>query len=286
MKSLVTAMALVAAAGAANAQVPSVEFRLVERNGQTTVPTPLGATLATDGNLNYAVQARVVGGGATDFLGNFSFDIVASGEADANGTLTKLLTSNADGSYTTNPTNANNATVGRGGLAAGYTYLAGINPNFNGLINLTGGTFTNTAASQEIGLVTGSPTGSALLLLTDTMGTGNPDTYSGSGTTAPIDPTIAAASLGAAGNFIDVYRFKYTISNLSVDRFITFSLANVTAQIGNSLALANGVWGPVQANASAVATAAAPVHVIVPAPASAALLGLGGLIAARRRRTA
>ena len=36
---------------------------------------------------------------AGEFLGNFSFDIVASGEADSYGTLAKLLISNADGTY-------------------------------------------------------------------------------------------------------------------------------------------------------------------------------------------
>ncbi len=278
---LVTAMALVATAGAANAQVPAVEFRFVERQGQTQVSVPFGATPTTDGVLNFAIQARVTGGTATDFLGNFSFDIIANGEADANGTLTKLLTSDAAGTYNANSNQSNNATVGRGGLAVIYTYLAGINPNFNGLINTTGGTFTNTAGSQEIGLVTGSPTGNALLLLTDTMGTGNPDTYSGSGVTAPIDPTVASTYLGAAGNFVDVYRFKYTLSS-TASRVINFSLANLTAQVGSSLQLSNGVWGPAQANAAASSTGISiPV---APAPASAALLGLGGLVAARRRR--
>jgi hypothetical protein len=286
MKSLVTAMALVAAAGAANAQVPAVQFQIVERQGQSSIPNPPTGTTVADNVLNFAIQARVTGGTATDFLGNFSFDIVASGESDSNGTLTKLLTSNLDGSYAANTTQTNSSAVGRGGLPAIYTYLAGINPNFNGLINTSGGTFTNTAGSQEIGLVTGSPTGNALLLLTDTAGSGAPDTYPGSGNTAPIDPTIASTYMGAGGNFVDVYRFKYTVSDVTTARNITFTLANLTAQIGNSLLLSNGVWGPVQANAGATSTGVTVNVVGVPAPASAALLGLGGLVAARRRRTA
>ena len=65
------------------------------------------------------------------------------------------------------------------------------------------------------------------------------------------------------------------------------NLANATAQIGTGLQLSNGVWGPVQANAQVSGNAGVTVHVDgIPAPASAALLGLGGLVAARRRRTA
>jgi hypothetical protein len=286
MKSLVTAMALVAAAGAANAQ--SVEFRIRERQNQTqwNLGQPTAAPL-NDGILNYTVQGRVVGGSAGSFLGNFSFDVVASGEADANGLVQKAAISNADGSYNTSASQYNaNATVGRGGLSAVYSYLAGISPNFNGLINLSGGTFTNTAGSQEIGLVTGSPSGSALLLLADTGGTGNPDTYSGSGTTAPVDGTLANSFLGANGNWVSLYNFNYTVSNTTTDRFITFSLANVAAQIGTGLQLSNGVWGPVQANATATSGTNAVNIIAIPAPASAALLGLGGLVATRRRRVA
>lgn len=189
MKSLVTAMALVAAAGAASAR--SVEFRIIERQGQTSIPAVVGATPTTDAVLNYAVQARVVGGSASQFLGNFSFDIRANGEADANGTLTKMLISNA-GTYAANT--ASRTTPPLVAVVSIYSYLAGISPNFNGLINTTGGTFTNTAGAQEIGLVTGSPTGSAFLALADQDFDGNPDTFPGSGTASSTDATLAATT--------------------------------------------------------------------------------------------
>ncbi len=83
---------------------------------------------------------------------------------------------------------------------------------------------------------------------------------------------------------MDVYRFKYTVSDVNTTRDITFNLANVGAQIATSLQLSNGVWGPVQANASATSSGVSVTVVGIPAPASAALLGLGGLIATRRRR--
>jgi hypothetical protein len=276
--------AIAAAAGTIHAQ--SVEFRIVERQGQTIIPVPAGATPTTDAVLNYAVQARVLGGTADQFLGTFSFDIVAPGEADSSGTLTRLLTSNADGTYAANTAQANSSTIGRGGLAAIYTYLAGIGPTFNGIINASGGTFTNTPGNQEIGLVTGAPIGNSLLLLADGNGDGNPDTYPGTGTTAPIDPTIASTYLGAGGSFVDVYRFKYTVSNLVDPRLITFTLANLTAQIGSDgLAFSNGAWGPASQHNAATTLTNSTVIVLFPAPGAGAAFMLGcGWAGARRRR--
>ncbi len=282
MRTLSSAALAVILATAGTAYGQTVEFRIVERQGQTSIPIPFGATATTDGVLNFAIQARVTGGTASQFLGNFSFDIVAAGEADSNGTLTKLLTSNVDGSYAANTAQSSNGTVGRGGLSAIYAYLAGIGQSFNGLINTSGGTFTNTLGNQEIGLIAGSPTGNSLLLLTDTGGSGNPDTYPGSGTAAPIDPTIASTYLGAGGNFVDVYRFKYTLT-LASTRVITFNLVNPTAQIASSLLLANGVWGP--ANPLNVPVTTSGVIFGMPAPGSAFLLSLAGLTATWRRRT-
>jgi hypothetical protein len=264
--SCLVCTAVVAAAGAAHGQ--SVEFRIVEREGQNIILFSSGSSTTSDGVLNFAVQARVVGGSATQFLGTFSFNIIAPGEPDANGTLAKLLTSNVDGTYAANMTQSTNASVNRGGLAAIYCFLAGINPNFNGLINTSGGSFTNTPGNQEIGIVTGSPAGNSLLLLTDPNGTGNPATYPGTGTTAAIDPAIAATYLGAAGNFVDVYRFKYTLTD-ATPRSLSFNLANVTAEIGSSLQNTNGTWVPVQSSATATATG---ILFPFPAPASASLL--------------
>ncbi len=297
--AVLSACVLAGIAGAA--QASTVEFRIVERRGQiawtgtnfgfTSIPgvPPIpnlalasGSNVTNDEVLNFAVQARVVGGLPGEALGNFGFDVV-SNDQTARGTLTRSSISDASGAYT--PTNyGSNSTVGRGGLSSIYGYLAGINPNFNGLINTSGGSFTENPAVNDLGLVTGSPTGNSLLLLTDTQGAGAPDTYSGVGTTAPLDSAVADSYLGADGNFRDVYHFNYYMSSNAI-RTVTFSLANAQAQTFFDLALANGVWGPNNPlNAVAVATGASVV--VTPAPASVALLGLGGLVAARRRRTA
>lgn len=270
--------AAVLAAFAGLAQAQSVEFRIIERQGQTVVPSNLGTMATTDAVLNYAVQARVVGGTAGEFLGNFSFDIVASGEADSYGTLAKLLISNADGTYTPNTAQVTNNAVGRGGLAAAYSYLAGISPNYNGLLNTSGGAFTNTPGSQEVGLVTGSPAGNSALLVLDPFGVWNPP--------IPFDPAITAEFLGAAGNFVDVYRFKYTVTTIptSTYRAATFSLQNITAQVGTAFQLSNGLFSPVQSPASATATGSTVFIGTPPSPGVGASIGVVAMLTGIRRR--
>lgn len=228
-----------AAAGIGRAQ--SVEFRIVEREGQSGVASPFGAMATSDNVLNFAVQARVVGGSATEFLAEFAFDIVGTGEPDSSGTLAKLLVSNADGTYAANPGQTTSTIVGRGGLSAIYAALAMQNATFNGVVNTSSGTFTNTAGAQEIGLISGSASGAPLLLLTDLNQDGNPDTYPGSGTIAPMSPSVASAYLGAGGNFVDVYRFKYTTS-VATARTITFHLSGIGVRTASDLVLLNGTW--------------------------------------------
>jgi len=292
-------MALVAAAGAANAQV---EFRIIERNGQSVIPNPPTANSAnstTDSRLNYAVQARVNGGPAGAVLANFAFTLRATGELDAYGAPPSggpflLATSLTNGTYDPNANQSTSQANGTTGMAAQYRYLIGVNPSFAGLVNTSGGTFTNTPNNQEIGLITGANIGSALLQQTDFGGggptgddpDGNPDSYTGSGTTAPIPAAYANTYLGGNGNWIDIYRFTYITSNATLTRDIVWSLADLQAQYGTQFVLSNGVWGTDTINAT-VTQAPNTVHVVgIPAPASAALLGLGGLVASRRRRTA
>jgi len=277
---------LAGAVGSA-AQATNVEFRILERRGQTAWnPFSTQTVPGNDNVLNFTVQARVVGGTPGEALGNFGFDIV-SNEAQGNGTLAKArITTAGTPNYDTSAAQyGSNATVGTGGLAGSYAYLASVNPNFNGLINASGGSFTENPAVNDLGLVTGSPTAGFLLLSTDSDGDGNPDTYSGSGSTAPLDPALADQFFAADGNWLSMYNFNYTVSNTS-SRVINFSLANVQAQTFHDLALANSVWGP-NNPVNAMQISAAGINIPVsPAPGAAALLGLGGLVAARRRRTA
>jgi hypothetical protein len=239
LKPLAIAAALACVSGSALAQ--SVEFRVVERRAQKQVTPPF-----TDNVLDFAVQARVVGAPDTG-LGQFQFNIHLVGEPEASGTLTRVLISNTDGTYATNGF-SNNGTVGRGGIAAPYSYLAGISAFFNGLINTSGGSFTN-GPDQEILAITGSPTGNAMLLVTDLNGDGNPDTWPGTGTAAPLDVALANTYFAANGNFIDLYHFKYTLSDTTTQRSITVTLEALSAQTFTSWVFTNGVWGPVQSNA-------------------------------------
>jgi MYXO-CTERM domain-containing protein len=284
MTRIVT-MACVLAGVAGSAMATQVEFRLVERRGQTAWNSGQPTSVPLNDNiLNLAVQARVVNGGQDEALGNFGFDITTN-EAQTDGTLNYARISNLDGTYNTGATqyaSTLGSVVGQSGLATGYAYLAGINPNFNGLINASGGSFTDNPAIHEIGLVTGSPTGNSLLLITDTMGAGAPDTYPGTGSTAPLDHALADQYFAADGNWIDVYHFNYTILSNAI-RQIHFNLNNAQAQTFNGLALANGVWGP-NSPTNATTTSAGVDISVTPAPGAAALLGLGGLVAARRRR--
>jgi hypothetical protein len=236
MSKLLTAvvvLALYCVCGVATAQ--TVEFRIVEREGQSTISS------SADAELNMAVQARIVGGAPGTALGNFSFDIVMPGEPDSFGTLAKGLISNLDGTYAA--AIAANASVGRGGLARQYTYFAALNAGFNGLINVSGGTFTNTPV-QEIGLVTGVSAGTALLGTPgiDADSDGNPDTWPGSGSTAPLDPAAGATYFGVGGAWIDIYHFRYTATNLT-SRTLQFELRGTTSQTFLGLLMSNGVWG-------------------------------------------
>ena len=279
--SAVLVCALAGFAGTARAT--NVEFRIVERRGQTAWDGVSNSVPLNDNILNLAVQARVVGGAADESLGDFRFDILTN-DVESAGTLAKCRISNADGTYVTDSTAFNNnPTVGRGGLAAIYTYLVGINPNFNGLINTSGGTFTQNPAINDLGLVYATPKGNSILLLTDLDGDGNPDTYPGSGTTAPIDPTIANTYLGANGNFVDVYHFNYAMT-AATNPLLSFSLNVSLAQTFGAFGFVNLVWCPGNpVNAMNIVTSNYDFRV-TPAPASVAILGLASLAAARRRR--
>jgi hypothetical protein len=271
--------AVVSFAGAASAA--TVDFRIVERRGQTSWdPFIVQSSPLNDNILNLAVQARVRGGALNESLGNFAFNIIMPGEAETDGTLTKGAISNTDGTYNTSATQYNNSsTIGRGGLSAIYSYLAGIGSDFNGLINLSGGNWTQTP-NQDIGKITGSPTGGSLLLLADPAMTSNPATYPGTGTTAPLDPAIANTYLAANGNWVDVYHFNYTITSQALRGF-HFTLDSTSAQTFTSLSLVNSVWGA-DAPLNAQVTATGLDLQLVPAPATLGLLPAGVILLGRR----
>ncbi len=302
--------AAAALVGGATAQ--TVEFRFVERTGQSFIAIGSG-----DNVLSFAVQARVVGLVGTG-IGSYTFDIQMPGEADTFGTLTKERSSNNDNSIYSGAPAVNN-TVGRGGIPYQYSYLAGISASFNGHINVSGGTFTNTPGSQEIGLITGSCVGNALLGIPgidvrngDVLGAVpppgdcsdgivasdcNPDTWndlhtwnSGGGTapvpansdTAPFDPAIGATYLGVGGGWVDVYRFRYTVSNLT-PRTFTLSFANTAghfgAQLSNQLMFNTGSWAAANSGSASVSVMPLVVPVGNPGACCGASGGSGGCAA-------
>jgi hypothetical protein len=239
LASLLAAAALNAAASA-----QTVEFRIVERTGQTQV-TPGGDVV-----LDFAVQAKVTAGAVGTALCGFAFDIVMVGEPDASGLLAKGLISNPDHTYAAG-FSANSA-VGSGGLAAQYDSLANISAVFNGSINTSVASFTNTPGNQEIGLVTGAMLSPAILATPgmDPLGEGNPATWSGYGhgatpifgSTAALDPAIGAGFF-AEGQFVDVYRFRYTVTDFT-GRQINVTLRNVAVQAFGQFLFTNNTWGP------------------------------------------
>lgn len=273
-----SAVAVVSCALAAHAQ--TVEFRIVERTSQTQ------ATLL-DPVLDLAVQARFNGANS---LGGFYFDIRILGEQESRGSLARGGITNLDGTY--DPTINTGTVVGRHGLARQYSYVATVNPNFNGLINTSSATFTNTA-EQEIGLITAYAQSSPMLQTPgiDVDQDGNPDTWSGNGS-GITPPNLATASMPAAvattyfGNnqFIDVYRFRYTVTDFAA-RTLQFRVTGVAAEQFIQLVFSSGQWSVQNSTVSSTAIVSSGVNIsVIPAPGAACLLGIGALTLTRRRR--
>jgi hypothetical protein len=238
---LSVAAALAVCAGVVQAQ--TVELRIVERTGRSAV------TGASDAELNCAVQGRVVGGPAGSILANFTFAIRIVGEPETSGLFARGLIDNADHTYASEV--GLSSTVGRGGVASQYSYLAALNASFNGLINTTNSGYAG-YPDQDIGEITGDATGSALLNTPgiDADGDGNPDTWSGNGSGAAppngvlvgINPGAATTYFAAGGNWIDLYRFRYTVSEFTA-RTLVFRLQSATAAVGQQINYQGGLWG-------------------------------------------
>jgi hypothetical protein len=243
VKAILASALVLALTGPSLAQGPVVELRIVERH-----PAPITEVTGTGNNvLNFAVQARVTG--ATDVgLSQCSFAIVMPGESPSNGTLALNTINNADGSYWAGAISSTSAAQNKVvGVAYAYRYLIGISPSFNGLINHSGGSWTNDPATNSIGLVSLNTLGPGYLLYTDPSGTGLPDT--------PLD---AATELnpwfGANGQWIDIYRFQYTVTNLNTNRTVPVDLIvdNDAVHVFSGSVMYSGMWGPLSAVPAAV----------------------------------
>jgi hypothetical protein len=289
----VSAVALLALAGAAHAQPVQLGFR----TRTNVIPTVSGAATAV---IDIAVTAHVTGGRA---LAGFDFDIGLAGESQSWGTLQVARIRNT-GNTAYNPDGAAwpaGAAVGQFGVAASYSYLPGLQPpKFNGNVNSSIGTFTDNPNEHEIGLIGGLSSGNALLQTpgVDDDGTlgfdNNPDTWAGPaggiptegdafGPNAALSPAVGSAYF-AQGSTIDIYHFKYTVTNFT-ERDIVFQIRNAHASTFSQFqfSYANDIWGIDSTAENTVGTNSMTIHV-TPTPSTVALLGLGGLVAVRRRR--
>jgi hypothetical protein len=268
-KIVLSALALAAAAGVANAQ--TLEYRIVERFNDTVVdqadaaPTASAGTVGTaaDKTLWFVVQARVTGlaGGAGDFtvhgLGGFA--------------------------------GAVNITTGGGGGSFKATGTAGTggNPTNNSPSN-----FYPASGAPNPGFGTGAALYSPFRLVSD-LGAG------GNGTRASVAANALTDIVGATGGaalanltdgifdnsnwgvntWVNVYTFQYDVTAFNA-RTVTFQTSFVGSTFFNAVdgsGVPNAI--PFQGESQGSYTVT-----ITPAPGAAALLGLGGLLAARRRR--
>jgi hypothetical protein len=222
-KILVSAAAVVAMSGAAFAQ--SVEFRIVERHPGGT-GTNGGNIVVSSGNniLDYAIQARVTGASNVGF-GQASFSVQMPGEAEGNGTFIRGTINNADGSYF--PTISTSSSAGkRVGVANAYAYLVGLDSKFNGVINGSSGSWTQDPTRNDIGLITPATRGASYLQYVDLQGAtpgSDPDGTPDNGT-GQVDPAVLNQYFGANGNWVDLFRFEYQVTNTSAVDLLRFRL--------------------------------------------------------------
>lgn len=246
----------------------TVDLRIVPRFGQTPI------VAGYEASLDLAVQARVSSFGDSFGLSSFAFNLRVVGEAENAGLLQRASISNFDGTY--DPGISMISSVGRGGLARQYTYLAMLNSAFNGRVNASMGTFTN-GPDQEIGLITGASAGERFLGTPgiDDDGDGVPDALSPS---ASVMRTYFGAD-----EWIDIYRFRYLISRFT-GRGFSMRLEDVSGvQVFTEVRDAQGLWGPSNIPVSTVSTQGFDLYTI-PVPGAGVMVAVACCVLARRRR--
>ncbi len=273
-KIVLSALALAAAAGAANAQ--AIQYQIVERFNDTVVdvadaaPTgaPGTAGNAADKTLWFVVLARATGLNAPTpetltGIGGFAGAInmtsnVAGGQ---NGGSYKAAGIGGTGGNPTNnsPANFYPAGTSNPGLGSG----AALYYPFRVVADLgTGGNGTRLTANSpnlvDIAGAAGGAAGSAVTQITDGL---VPNTAWGVNTWVPV------------------YTFQYDVTDFTA-RTITFS----TNFVGSTYFTSADSSGVPNAIVFGQESQGSYTVQITPAPGAAALLGLGGLVAARRRR--
>jgi MYXO-CTERM domain-containing protein len=255
----------------------NIELRLTELSGQT-IASP------SDSVLDFAVQGRVTGGGG---LASWYFDsIQLVGDLESRAVLNRLRISNADGTYYTGVPMIL-STIGQGGVASQYAFLPNLSAGFNGLINTSGGPFTN-GPDNEIGTPSGFAGGQFLLHTpgVDTDGDGRPDSVPASSNSGALTTSVMQEYFGQ-GQFVDLYRFRVAFVDLA-PRFVTIRLNGALARTFTQVELSvdSGLWGATQnpVGSDTITTSDFVVQVTpTPGAGAVALLGLG--LMARRRRS-
>jgi hypothetical protein len=278
-KIVLSALAVAALAGAANAQ--TIEFRWTERHGQNSIGAgalpiagdPNNAGTVSDATLFLSLEARVVGGGALGVstfggtvLTNDAFNPVRNTGGNAQGFFSAP---NIDGSAAgtqnawARATSTFNTSYGAWVNGDGDTLAGGrgiFNP-YRQIANL------GTAAN---GIVDDTDLGTDGLQLPAVNSVINLF-----GNMAEADYSANVANFEGDA-FIPLFIVRYDVTDLSA-RQLTFTYD------GFITAFSGFVEG---APVEALTVEVTPTYTvnIVPAPGAAALLGLGGLLAARRRR--
>lgn len=246
----------------------TVDLRIVPRFGRTPV------VAGYEASLDLAVQARVNSFGDSFGLSSFAFNMRIVGEPESAGLLQRAAISNFDGTYDTGISMV--SSVGRGGLARQYTYLAMLNSAFNGRLNASSATFTN-GPDQEIGLIAGASAGERFLSTPgiDDDGDGVPDALTPS--------TSVMRTYFGAGEWIDIYRFRYLISRFTGRNF-SMRLEDVSGvQVFNEVRDAQGLWGPTNIPISTVSTQGFDLYTI-PVPGAGVMVAFACCVLAGRRR--
>jgi uncharacterized protein (TIGR03382 family) len=274
-KFVVSALAVAALAGSAlgQAQPVRLEFRIVPQTGTVTTPagtgivdsaltTAPGPTLTSGSVQRYALQYRVLDLDPSDAvnvpagLSACSINITISGAGGAGGSLAaaQLTRFQAQLANTTPP-----ASPDVSGLPTGAAAVrTGMNTPYRG-----GFSDANNNALPSNGTVVPG------------------------GITGILPLAISQTNQGNANNGIDntawygLYTFNLTVGTVAGNYTVT---AEATADPGSGNRFGwfnDGVAVPAQ---SANATTGVTHFRIVPAPGAFALLGLGGLVAGRRRR--
>lgn len=280
-KFALSALALVAFAGAANAQ--TIEFRWQERHGQNSIgpgavpvagDTASGVGNGTDATLILYLEARVTGGnalGLSTFGGSVNTNDPFNPLRNTNGSQQGFLSGAADASAPgTNVNNARSTSTwvpafnqtwqdadenplppGRG-IFNPFRQVANLGNAANGILDDADGT---TPGLQ-------SPANNAVINLFGNM--------------AEADYNANSTNNFGADGFIPLFVVRYDVTDLTA-RQLTFTFDGFVTAF-------SGFAGGLAVEAATVEGQTSYTVNIVPAPGAAALLGLGGLVALRRRR--